>query len=117
MPAATERDRDLLRLELIIKIGGRIRTRLEGVSRERFLSDQDELDLASFRLAAIGEYAGKLSAGLRARHPEVGWNPAYSLRNAVVHDYDGIIAERIWDALGGPLDVMLEVCRAELGDD
>lgn len=100
---------------MIITIAERIRTRLSDVTRGEFLLSRDEFDLA-FRLAAIGEYANKLSPELKARHPEVRWRAAYGLRNVIAHDYDGIAPLLTWETVGAALDALVAACRIELGD-
>lgn len=114
MPAPTEADRDRLRLRLILEIAERLRSRVERLTRDQFVNDRDEIDLAAFRLASIAEYAHKLSPEMKARHPQVGWRPAYDMRNLIAHNYEGIVADRIWDTLGAPLRDLVGACAAEL---
>ena len=71
-------------------------------------------DLAAYRLGSIGEYVNKLAPELKARHPHVDWQRAYDMRNALFHDYDGVIPRLLWDAAHEPLTGTVSVCRAEL---
>src|SRR5581483_11833193 len=48
------------------------------------------------KLSVIGEAAARLSAELKARHPEVPWPKIISFRNILVHAYFGIDWEVVW---------------------
>jgi uncharacterized protein with HEPN domain len=70
----------------------------------------------------IGEAATRLPEELRAAWPDVPWRQIISMRNWLIHGYDGIDAEILWDvlnqraaALGGRLEeiIAFEVKRRE----
>ena len=89
-------------LEDIYTSANRILDRLRDTTREDFLSSggMDLQDIVARRLAIIGEAA----AALLKKHPDFcEQNPAIPLRqargmrNALVHDYDGIKWDIVWD--------------------
>ena len=47
----------------------------------------------------IGEAATRLPEDLRDAWPEVPWRQIISMRNWLIHGYDGIDAEILWDVL------------------
>ena len=47
----------------------------------------------------IGEAATRLPAGIRTAWPEVPWRQIISMRNWLIHGYDGIDADILWDVL------------------
>ena len=66
----------------------------------------------------IGEAATRLPEELRDAWPEVPWRPMISMRNWLIHGYDGIDAEILWDVLdlrSGELIVQLDEIIKELG--
>jgi uncharacterized protein with HEPN domain len=75
--------------------------------------DQDRvLSLALVQLCQIlGEAASRVSAPRRQRHPEVPWPQIIALRNRLIHGYDTIDLDILWQILTGdvpPLIVALE---------
>src|SRR4051812_47913892 len=87
---------DALHLDRIVELIERIRISLAGTDPAGFLADRDKGDATALRLAAIGEASRKLSAQLRARHPEIQWTKMYALRNIVAHHYDALDYELLW---------------------
>ena len=80
----------------------RIVKRLQGETLESFTSDggMDAQDVAARRLTVIGEAAAALlkkHPGFCEKHPEIPLNLARRMRNFIVHEYDGIVWEAIWD--------------------
>ena len=47
----------------------------------------------------IGEAATRLPVEVRDEWPEVPWRQIISMRNWLIHGYDGIDADILWDVL------------------
>ena len=105
---------DFHKLELILQMIGHLHRRLGPLSDRAFLADVDEIDLTAFRLAVIGETTAKLSAELKARHAAIDWLAIYAMRNIVVHDYAAVQPERLWAVFVNDIELLADVCRAEL---
>lgn len=89
-------------LEDIHTSAERIIDRLQKETREGFLSagGMDAQDIVARRLTIIGEAA----AALLKKHPDfceqnptIPLRQARGMRNALVHDYDGIKWDIVWD--------------------
>lgn len=106
--------RDIDHLELILQLVNAIERRLSGMSRATFESDQDEIDLAAFRLGHIGEAAHKLSSSLKERHPQLDWRSIYGMRNVIAHNYGAILPSLLWNVVEHDLEAFRSTCRAEL---
>ena len=112
MPASP--DRDILRLTIILEIAERVRTEVVSINEAQFLESRNQVDLAAYRLGSIGEYVNKLSSELKSRHPGIDWRRIYDMRNALFHDYDGVVGVLLWQAAGQPLLDLMSACRSEL---
>jgi len=58
------------------------------------------LSLALVRLLEIvGEAATRVSEELRVRHPQIAWRQIISLRNRLIHGYDAVDLDILWQIL------------------
>ena len=82
------------------------------------LADNRVLRLALERLVGIvGEAAGRVSPVTQQRHPEIPWAQIIGMRNRVVHGYDAIILDRMWDTVKNDLPPLVEQLEAIVGRD
>lgn len=70
---------------------------LSGVSRDAFLGDDLLRSAILHKLTVIGEAAGRLSAQLKAAHPQIPWRDVAAFRNVVVHAYFNVDWGIVWD--------------------
>ena len=80
----------------ILDAAARIDSNVSGQSLESFLSDPMRQDAVLYRLAVIGEAAGRLSKSLRDTQPSIPWRKIIAMRNILVHDYFGTDVEIAW---------------------
>ena len=80
----------------ILEACARIATYVAGQSLEAFLSDPLRQDALLYRLAVIGEAAGRLTKDLRATQPSIPWRKIVAMRNILVHDYAGADPRIAW---------------------
>ncbi len=87
----------------------------QGKTRADFDSDR-LLNLALVRLLEIvGEAASRVPEEEHARHPEIPWLQIVSLRNRLIHGYDSVDLDILWQILTAdlpPLIVALEAIIA-----
>lgn len=82
----------------------RIRDRLQKETQEGFTSagGMDMQDIVARRLTIIGEAAAALlkkHAEFCEQHPEIPLRQARGMRNVLVHEYDGVDWEAVWDTV------------------
>jgi uncharacterized protein with HEPN domain len=51
------------------------------------------------QIIIIGEAANRLSRDIQQRHPEVPWGDIIGMRHRLVHGYDRVKWDRVWDTV------------------
>lgn len=80
-------------------------------SREQFIKDPILQDAIVRRLEIIGEAAGRVSTATQKKYPRLPWKAMKGTRNRVIHEYDSIELDIIWDII--QLDLPLLVTELE----
>ncbi len=79
------------------------------------------LNLSLVRLLEIvGEAARRIPKDVQLRYPDIPWGQIIGLRNRLIHGYDTVDFDILWEILTGdlpPLVVRLEHILADQGDD
>lgn len=95
--------------EAIELLGGRS---VEDLAQDRVLQ------LALVRLVeVIGEAASKVPADFREKHPDVPWREAVAMRNLLVHGYDIIEHQILWETITSDLPPLVEQLRKTLAGE
>ncbi len=87
----------------------RVRDMLESIAR--ILSVTNGLDYSSFaqnviakevverHLITIGEAARNIPKSVQEKYSDIPWRKIMGIRHIVVHDYDGVDYEVVWDVV------------------
>jgi uncharacterized protein with HEPN domain len=79
----------------------------EGETRAS-LKDDRKLELALVRLIEIiGEAAAKVSADGRAKYSDLPWPQIIAMRNRLIHGYDAVDLNVLWDTIENDLPVLI----------
>jgi len=78
-------------LECIQKI-----ERFTAKGKNSFLQEAMIQDAVLRNFEVIGEAAKRLEDPYRQAHPEIPWRALAGLRDALIHQYEGIDLERVW---------------------
>ena len=71
---------------------------------DSFQNDEMCVEATVFNLMQIGELAkSSLSDDLKKELKSIPWNQIYGLRNRIVHGYDGVNLQIVWDTLNDDL--------------
>ncbi len=64
------------------------------------LEDNDLLLSAVIRkFEIIGEAVARLSKDFKDNYPQIEWNEIKAMRNFLIHQYDGVSSQEIWDTI------------------
>jgi uncharacterized protein with HEPN domain len=87
-------------------------------SRSRLESDW-QYQLASERaVELIGEAATRLPEDLRRRHAHLPWREIIGMRNRLIHGYDAVDGDVVWDVLAHHAPALVEQLPAIIaGED
>ena len=79
-------------LECILKI-----ERFTQVGRAVFLKDELVQDAVLRNFEVIGEAAKRLDDTYRADHPQIPWRAIAGLRDVLIHQYEGVNLQQVWN--------------------
>ena len=102
------KSKDRLILTKILKYIGEIKLFIEGYSHEEFNNDRKTINACVFNLSQIGELVGKVSNELQEEYSNIEWRGIKALRNRIVHDYDGVNLNMVWEFLTTELNELEE---------
>jgi len=89
---------------------------LENMSREALAQDR-VMQLALTRLVEIvGEAANRVSAATREVKPEIPWSQIIGMRNRLVHGYDVIDLDLLWDTVTSDLPPLIKALQESVKD-
>ena len=54
----------------------------------------------------IGEAANKISPEMRGKFPHINWSEMISMRNFIVHDYDKVNKNIVWDTIDNDIPIL-----------
>lgn len=69
---------------------------LQGVTYNRFVSDEMMQSAVERQLEIIGEAARRVTLDFQQEHPEIPWRSIIGLRNILIHEYGEVKLDRVW---------------------
>jgi len=79
-----------------------------GKDWDEFYEDVQCQDAVVRRIEIIGEAARRLSQETRDKHPQIPWREMTSMRNLVIHEYDVVDINQVWDTVQKKLPPLIE---------
>ncbi len=75
---------------------------------DEFQVDIQCQDAVLRRIEIIGEAARHISPQARKKHPQIPWHEMTTLRNLVIHQYDVVDINLVWDTVQNKLPSLIE---------
>ena len=104
------KDRDRLHLEHMIDAVEAIQIYTQD-GREAFSENRMTRDAVVRNLEVIGEAAKRLSQELRDENTEIPWRQIAGLRDIVIHQYDYVDYNEVWNVVEDDLPDLLHALR------
>lgn len=71
----------------------------EHITFPEFDEDIKTQDAVMRRIEVIGEAVKNLSQEFREQHSDIAWKEIAGMRDILIHEYTGVILERVWNTL------------------
>ncbi len=94
---------DLVYLGDILDAVNKVDEFLDGYSYDDFKNDDKTIFAVCHALEIVGEASNQLSANFRNDNPEFPVRQTVEMRNFLIHGYDQIDIETIWDTIKNDL--------------
>lgn len=95
----------------LIQAATKILTFTTGKDRSTFSADSQLVSAVSFEVAILGEAVKRLSPRLQAEHPEIPWRKIAGMRDRLIHGYNDIDVDELWNTTIRDVPLLLAQLR------
>ncbi|MGB3291857.1 MAG: DUF86 domain-containing protein [Phormidesmis sp.] len=99
--------RDSASLLDMYQAGQQVLAFTQGITLRELQDDDMRLSAVLYEIIVIGEATTRLSPDFRANHPQLPWKKMSGMRNILVHQYDEVNFDLLWDAIQFSIPEML----------
>ncbi len=89
--------RDHASLLDIAEAGRSIGEFIRGMDKDAFLHDHKTQSAVLHQILILGEAAKRVSPAYREEHPEIPWRTMAGMRDVVIHIYDRVDLDEVWN--------------------
>ena len=90
---------------------------LQGYDKRTFIYDVKTQSAVLHQLAIIGEATKRLSEPFRLAHPDIPWKLISGMRDHLVHAYDAVDLEEVWQVVTRDLPNLVKQIEPLLPSD
>ncbi len=93
------RNKDIISLKKMIEYIDKTLRYTHNCDFKTFSDNEEKVDATVFAISQIGELVKNISKETMEEYPNIEWIVIKNLRNKIVHDYEGIKLDFIWDII------------------
>ncbi|OKH17222.1 DUF86 domain-containing protein [[Limnothrix rosea] IAM M-220] len=87
----------------------RILTFTAGMDKSVFADDLKTQAAVLYEISVLGEALGRISKEFRQAHSEIPYRKVIAMRNKLVHEYDGVNLDLVWDVVQNDISELIEL--------
>lgn len=87
------------------------------MSYEQFAINEEKQDAVLRRITIIGEATKRLSSEFREVNSHISWREIAGMRDVVVHNYDQLKVQVVWDVVQNDLPTLLTQLQCILAEN
>jgi uncharacterized protein with HEPN domain len=106
--------RDSAYLADILRAAKAIARFVSGVDKQQFIANEEKYEAVNRKFEIIGEAARHLSPEVRRELPDVPWQLITAMRNILIHNYDDVNLNVVWDTIQDDLPPLMAKVEAYL---
>ncbi|ELS46564.1 hypothetical protein C789_3658 [Microcystis aeruginosa FACHB-905 = DIANCHI905] len=80
----------------------------DGIGKSELENNDEKLSAILYQITIIGEATKRLSVIFRQQHPEIPWREMAGMRDVIVHKYDQLDLDVVWDIVENKLTELLK---------
>ena len=104
--------RNSIIVEKMIRYSEKVLRYCDGVDYDMFLGDSKLVEACVFNLSQMGELANEVDDDFAGKYPSVPWRQIYGLRNRIVHDYEGVNLQLVWQIIQDDLPMLIRELKS-----
>ena len=104
--------RNETRLEHMLRFIDRIVSLTEGMTRASIETDGDKHDALLHNFIMLGEAANRITRDFAEAHSDIDWRRIAGTRHRLVHDYDEVDYDVLWDAMTNDIPHLRPLIKA-----
>jgi uncharacterized protein with HEPN domain len=89
-------------------------TYINQCKKNEFIDNVQLQDSVIRRLLVIAEAARRVSEATRQTFPTISWQEINGMRNRLVHEYDDVNLNIVWDVVQSEIPHLIEVLKAQM---
>jgi uncharacterized protein with HEPN domain len=89
--------RDAVTMHEILRRAKRVEELFREYTYDDFKANWRVHDLVMHEFEILGEAARRLTPEVRSAHPEIAWHAIIGFRDRLIHGYDAVDYELVWD--------------------